>query len=891
MKIKYKLPKAFSQHIAKVSESVDGIASKLNWPVYRVIYSLSEKRLRNCAEIAAIAKALRLEYTVLCNLLKDDSPDGCDAMEGRVGDFICSQAPLAFLKNIVLYQPHGGGGKRDWMPHGRELDFLLHWRSVGGVDRLVVIECKAQDLASDWKYVSGGEEKDLRTQLREEAFAIWRNMPNVSFLERPKIELVAVSLSVDGGHEMGFSETPKGDSSMRMHLISEVKLEQLFRDKLTGFAQLFGDLGGGFLSVDKSCYLRRLVHQHVLPEIGHPEPVHAVRYIAECRKNLDLQLFKKFKYDKLNPRSSVYAVNGTAGMGKSVLLAYISYVLSSRRELSLIDTPGFGGEAFPVDDKFNWLPSRRILFCGMHHKQREMLKVLWNRFEQVYMDRSGERFACLIPNFEVMKKTLSLNDYDIILVDEAHDLGEENGLSELVEWINKSTSSNPRLLVLGCDRHQMIKSKKFVPGKKLDLLPGVTLDRSNICRLDQNYRSPVPVYIASLSLLFRWFGAEGVKVVPDVKAMKDAFSFNASFMNFNNERTPINQLKEGGVAEVKCSFDSHPGNHWRNLVIPFESGNPSLEWLKIQGFRRDDVLWVRFSPPDHEFDYDFISEKFTYHALCSSDSTKIIDSYIKGREFPVVVIEGVPEDFDFEDWGKVSDASKQSLWVARRQMYLCSSRARAFLLFVRSKGERECVWNEITDICSSVSAPSNSDDASSKCWKIKFDIPEAASCERLADYHELIEVDQDVEVTASVNEPIVAFDGDSKPLTVTPFVDTPIDVKLKVSNKWGGSEALGSPVNIIAAPSGDADVYVIRSWPAARRMTVKQIADEIGNVSFETIAHHVERHFRCKLIGKGPTAMVGAEVVSTLFKKLEARPRMREGEDIPHWLYNALSRK
>lgn len=69
--------------------------------------------------------------------------------------------------------------------------------------------------------------------------------------------------------------------------------------------------------------------------------------------------------------------------------------------------------------------------------------------------------------------------------------------------------------------------------------------------------------------------------------------------------------------------------------------SPQDALRQVRFLQRDDVLWVRFCEEDSFFDYEALSA-FTYHPLNGGGVADLIDKYIKGQEFSVVVIEGLP---------------------------------------------------------------------------------------------------------------------------------------------------------------------------------------------------------------------------------------------------------
>lgn len=88
------------------------------------------------------------------------------------------------------------------------------------------------------------------------------------------------------------------------------------------------------------------------------------------------------------------------------------------------------------------------------------------------------------------------------------------------------------------------------------------------------------------------------------------------------------------------------------------------------------------------FDYEQLAA-FTYHPMQGDGSAGIIDKYIKGQEFSVVVVEGLPRAAFGEpasNPGAIPSEDEMQMWQARRELFLCASRANVFLFFVLRDG-------------------------------------------------------------------------------------------------------------------------------------------------------------------------------------------------------------
>jgi len=168
--------------------------------------------------------------------------------------------------------------------------------------------------------------------------------------------------------------------------------------------------------------------------------------------------------------------------------------------------------------------------------------------------------------------------------------------------------------------------------------------------------------------------------------------------------------------------DAHPGNHWRFTVSRFTHTDAACAWLAGNKIQVNDVLWVRFGEQDPDVDYEDIRKRFSYKTLNASDSDDTIDAEIKGREFPIVVIEGLPQ-------GMASTEVNERVWLLRRQVYLCASRATAFLFFVYRDGNgskpSEPLGEELDSMLAAFASPEDPTSASTKTWSFEFSLPES----------------------------------------------------------------------------------------------------------------------------------------------------------------------
>jgi hypothetical protein len=204
--------------------------------------------------------------------------------------------------------------------------------------------------------------------------------------------------------------------------------------------------------------------------------------------------------------------------------------------------------------------------------------------------------------------------------------------------------------------------------------------------------------------MFRWCADGGPKVVPLVDQMKDYFGFKA-------QPLPADDL------EVVLRSDAHPGNWWCHTVARFPNVTAVHTLLSREQLQQQDVLWVRFAEEDPEFDYEKVAGRWTYHNCRTDDAQNISDKYIKGQDFPVVVIEGFPRFMDA--WQ--SEEAEAKMWAFRRELYLCASRSTGFLYFVcnvTTTKEVSRIQREIDSLIEAVSAPEDRATSGTRSWKL-----------------------------------------------------------------------------------------------------------------------------------------------------------------------------
>ncbi len=63
--------------------------------------------------------------------------------------------------------------------------------------------------------------------------------------------------------------------------------------------------------------------------------------------------------------------------------------------------------------------------------------------------------------------------------------------------------------------------------------------------------------------------------------------------------------------------------------------------LHRENLKRNEVLWIRFGQEDPAFDYELLGA-LTYHPIVDDESVDLLNKYVKGQEFSLVVVEGLP---------------------------------------------------------------------------------------------------------------------------------------------------------------------------------------------------------------------------------------------------------
>ncbi|MEP4076986.1 hypothetical protein [Haloferula sp.] len=634
------------------------------------------------------------------------------------------------------------------------MDNIFHLR-YGDTDYMVLIEAKAQPIdvtGGEWLATYGNKPKCARKQVEDHIRTMWEYMEPIA--RDTKLQFVAIVVSPDPATK---EVVKPGYRNAELVLLPTDKLIPFIHERFN-FDLNASHPAPELFRVSQSPFLDLLRLSMAIPALGHPELSSGIRYVDRCRRTLDQTLFEDFK-----PRAERWLINGSAGMGKSVLLAYAAAVLSSGRELYRFQGETGVKEATEVLETTAFDPdSGPIAMLAMSAKQLENLRQWFEFFVSLFeeSDLTGNLhfrrpeflLARSIGEWVTYKRTFSA-----VLLDEAHDLPEHAARS-----LKEVYDQQPFYLVLACDRHQQLR----LSGANARVMTGFDFTGKHV-RLKQIYRNPAPVYIASLALMFRWFGEGGPKVLPSDKDFSTCFGFD-SFRLSPNEPT------------LTMKNDAHPANSWSHVVAAFPDVATAAATLRREKLGTKEVLWVRFSEEDPDFDYESLHRDFTYHNCRSREAHKLSDKYIKGQDFPVVVIEGFPSFMEKHS----TEKEEAQMWQFRRELYLCASRATCFLYFVcdvKETKEVSAIRQEIARLLEAVGAPHSSPDANgAKPWTFRI-----GAAEHVRDYEVFSDLREDP-VEESVSED-ASDDLTRKPKSDTaPSATNAAVVKASPSSKSAG---------------------------------------------------------------------------------------------------------
>jgi hypothetical protein len=667
----------------------------------------------------------------------NNGPDAGRDFERRVEKLLEAQLPHCYLSAVPVF-PADQVMSVDMMAN--ELDFVVHLKQ-GDTHVLLIVECKACRVSGDEDGRSGFSKptatspwmahypegpSDVKKQLRAQRKALVTNFEPIEGVLH--VYGVVVADRPDGlDLEPGFVTTQDLPFFEDLTLVRADRFERYLYLLLKGATPF---------RVQQSEILRRIRLGQPVAALGHPEINNAIEYCRRCRSFIDSEIFHHLDF-----KPERWAINGSAGMGKSVLLVYATMALITERRIGMLkDGTRFLQSTEEHSQKIGLAPleKRHVWVVAHTDKQRKMLEQMFARFNDIYSNIDPYIESRRVkPQFRVFGEISAIDDCNVLLVDEAHDLGPD-WESRVRQWHESQPGNYRNYLVIACDRHQKLRLSK----DDARMITGINF---SLCttKLRRNYRNPFPAYAGSLGLLFRWFTSGGPKILPKVEELTEAFGF-AEVINETADRLLL-----------RSRNDAHPANNWSHVLSSFPSAAAAYQQLAEFPLRKDQVLWIRFTPEESGVNYENL-QRWSYHSVHGTDAPDILDKYVKGQEFAVVVIEGVPKMFS---WSAAAQAfpndlkqARIEMWQARRLVYLAASRANVFLYFILPPHTASDVAEEFRLMFSQLGRHLEQASPSGTLWELR--VSKLGDSETLDDYLDAIEAETVVppETAASANE-------------------------------------------------------------------------------------------------------------------------------------------
>src|ERR1017187_8208869 len=512
----------------------------------------------------------------------NNRPENGRQFEQRIEKLLESKLPHCYLPGVPVF-PADEAMLVGIMSN--ELDFIVHLKQ-DDTHTLLIVECKSGRVTGEdntrggfskptptlpWMahYPKGPE--DIKKQLRAQRKALLTNLEPIDGVVH--VHAVVVAARAEGlDSEPGFITLPE-PPFFEMTLIRAERFEDYLAKLLKGATPL---------RVQQSEILRRIRLGQPVPALGHPEIFNAIEYCRRCRTFIDSEIFRHldFKHER-------WAINGSAGMGKSVLLVYATMVLITDRFIHCFrDGTRILQDNADAASKLGiaLLEKRHVWVVAHTDKQRKMLEQMFARFNELYSNIDPYIESRRVrPQFRVFSEISAIDDCNVLLVDEAHDLEAEWEL-RVRQW-HESKPGN--YLIIACDRHQKLR----LSHDNARMITGVNFSRSTT-KLKRNYRNPFPAYAGCLGMLFRWFTSSGPKILPKDTELMDAFGF-AEVINETSDRLLL-----------RSRNDAHPANNWSHILSNFPSVATAYQQLAEFPLRKEQVLWIRFAPEEVGFNYE-----------------------------------------------------------------------------------------------------------------------------------------------------------------------------------------------------------------------------------------------------------------------------------------------
>lgn len=605
-----------------------------------------------------------------------------------IGELLAESFRFGVLSHIPLFN----GESREEDLYATELDHLIHYRR-NGVDHLVIVECKNQAITSTAKKNSKAPKGNGKWYVHysnktDNGKVVWR-ASETRYQLRRQAEALTQLIEVEPGNQLVIECwvvhrredcQPLSYSPAKGPIFKAFNVSQL-KEKLANLQSIEP------VPRNRSLYLAQL--ERGIPRTGAPHPPipDALEYIKRASRPIDSNLFKRFN-GWFRTKDNLWAIKGTAGSGKSVLMAYTLAVLATNHRI-VFDRDS---DSLVLEESAGFMPKgvapfeQRIVYAyAMSRFQLEALQRHFDSFIQFLAEHSNTaQPATLKVHFQIWDGKIP-SEATCVIIDEAHDLNSEAQVT-VKQWHQKKSNAD-RYLIIGLDRqqHTRIHSSKRQP-----FIQGLNFSNRH-SMLSRTYRSPISVFMASKALLFRWYAKKGPMIRPGLIKPQEKFEKFYTFKGGIGVKVECDDEKSDDC-RIWIRNDTHPANYWNHTVDLFESGKELADILQQERVAKSQVMWLRFDGQDTDIEDRYLSNQFEYHRVSPTAPEEFIDQNIKGLEFPIVVIEGLPTNFD--NW-----TTPEKLWQARRLLYICATRATGFLYFVlNGKGSQKQPREEIQRI-------------------------------------------------------------------------------------------------------------------------------------------------------------------------------------------------
>lgn len=617
--------------------------------------------------------------------------------ERRIGDLLSERFPFCVLSGVCAFRPD----TREDHLFSNQIDHLLHIREPEG-DRMILVECKHLMLwgtnscsrptgSSGWNGPNG----NTKQQVCNQSSALYHLLKVWEERQRVRFEGWVIHRGICLPEIYDYQ---KDNHKIQLRLMDEPGLLRHLQRR-TPFSAI---------PVQRSRLLRPLLNHRAGPGLFHPPIPDAIDALRRTREELDREIYDKLRF----PASgSNWCIQGSAGTGKSVLAAYAVAALSTGRVIVRTSegTPSLDSIDSALPKNFPDRGQLRIQVSALTEFQVDVLEQRWKDFVRLIAKMSRDEIPAIRPVYFEQWRGRIREDCNILVIDESHDLANEDQL-EVAGWLNADPAG--RYLIVAQDRHQQIREH----GLRVKIFQGLNFSWK-CSSLSRSYRSPFSVTAAATSLLFRWHSERGPMVRPKTVELRTRSGQTLeTFVSIGGIKLENRPARETGQV-VAMRNDSHPGNGWRRTIDLFEDALDLHGFLQSNRVAKTDVLWLRFSQQHPDLQDLTLQEQYRFHRIDPANPADFIDRNIKGLEFPVVVIEGTPQPIDPGE----TEEENAAMWRARRQLYLCATRASAFVYFVlvdnpHNRGIRQ----ELLEILNQLREPTAKPFDTGLTWKMRI---------------------------------------------------------------------------------------------------------------------------------------------------------------------------